>query len=100
MTEPIQTPPAAPRKRRRFLRTVVILLVLVLVLVWFAPAIIARTTLRDKIVGMALKDFNGTLQSGGASMGWLSTVELHDVTMTEPSEAHDQQNSLATRGPA
>lgn len=85
MTEPILTPPAVPRKRRRFLRTAFVLLVLLLALVWFAPAIIARTTLRDKIVGMALKDFNGTVQSGGASMGWLSTVKLHDVTMTEPS---------------
>ena len=74
MTEPILTPPAVPRKRRRFLRTAFVLLVLLLALVWFAPAIIARTTLRDKIVGMALKDFNGTVQSGGASMGWLSTV--------------------------
>ena len=85
MTEPIPTHSAPPRKRRRLLRGAIVLSALLLALFWFTPAIIARTELRNRIVGSALKDFNGTIRSGGASMGWFSAVEFTDVTMTEPS---------------
>ena len=85
MTEPIQTPSAPPRKRRRVLRIALGLLVLLLALVWFAPAIIARTSLRDQIVDSALADFNGKVRSESASMSWFGTVEFRNVTLAEPS---------------
>jgi len=84
MAEPIQTP-APPRKRRRLLRFAVGFLVLLLALVWFAPAITARTSLRDRIVDSALVDLNGKVRSESASMSWFSPVELRGVTFTEPS---------------
>ena len=82
MTEPIQPP---VRRRRRFLRASLVLLILLAILFWFTPAIIARTGLRHRIVDSALKDFNGTIRSGGASMSWFGTIEFTDVRMTEPS---------------
>ena len=85
MTEVIQTPSAPPRKRRRFLRIALGLLVLLLALVWFAPAIIARTSLRDRIIDSALVDLNGKVRSESASMSWFGTVEFRNVTLTEPS---------------
>ena len=85
MTEPIQTPSTPSRKHPRILKIILGLVVLLLALVWFAPAIIARTSLRDRIVDSALADFNGTVRSESASLSWFGTVEFRNVTLTEPS---------------
>ena len=82
MADPIPKP---PRRRRRFLRASLAVLLLLAILLWFTPAIVARTELRHRVVDSALKDFNGTIRSGGASMSWFGTVEFTGVTMTEPS---------------
>ncbi len=84
MMEPIQTPPV-PHKRRRFLRGAVVLLLLLFGLFWAAPAIIARTSLRHRIIDSALVDLDGKVRCESASMSWFAPVELRSVTFTEPS---------------
>jgi hypothetical protein len=86
MSEPVtQTPPpvAAPAtrsRRRRFLAGGLALLVL---LAWFAPAVVANTGLRNRLVRGAAADLNGSVTVGGASLGWFSAVELRDVTLSD-----------------
>ncbi|MBX9584097.1 MAG: hypothetical protein K2X87_27675 [Gemmataceae bacterium] len=77
--------PAAPAKlrRRRWPRRAAGLLVLLAVGVWFAPAIAAKTSLPARIVRGAAADLRGTVEVGGASLGWLSPVELRDVVVKD-----------------
>jgi hypothetical protein len=79
--------PAAPAPRRSFLRRwIKRLLPLALLLalgVWFAPAIVAKTALRNRFARQALADVRGTVDIGSASLGWFSPVELRDVTITD-----------------
>src|SRR6266513_855356 len=67
-----QTPdpatPASPR-RRRWPKVLLGLVALIVLLVWFAPTIVAKTALRNRIVRSAAADLNGTLEVGGASLG-------------------------------
>ncbi len=75
----------APRpRRRRWLKVFVGLFVLLLFLVGAAPTIIAKTGLRNRIARLAVPDLNGTLDIGGASLGWFSPIELRDVSLTDP----------------
>ncbi len=76
--------PAAPvSRRRRWLRRFLPLLTVLLVGVWFLPAIIANTSLRNNLARRALADLHGSVEVGGASLGWLSPLELHDVTLRD-----------------
>ncbi|MCE9560521.1 MAG: hypothetical protein K8U57_00570 [Planctomycetes bacterium] len=72
------------KPRRRGPRVVAGLFVVLLLGVWFAPSIIAKTTLRNRIARGATADLNGTLDIGNASLGWFSNVELRDITLTDP----------------
>jgi hypothetical protein len=56
---------------------------LLLVAVWFAPSIIAKTGLRNRIVHDAAAGLRGTVEIGGASLGWFSPVELRDVVVKD-----------------
>ena len=62
MTDPILTPAPPPRKRRHFVRAAFVLLLLLFALIWAAPAIIARTGLRHRIIDSALVDLNGKVR--------------------------------------
>jgi hypothetical protein len=75
------TPP--PPARRRWPKLLAAAVVLLLVVVWFAPAVVANTALRNRLARSAAADLNGTVEVGGASLGWLSPVELRDVTLTD-----------------
>jgi hypothetical protein len=50
---------------------------------WFAPAIVAKTSLRNRLARQALADIRGSVDVGSASLGWFSPVELRDVTVTD-----------------
>ena len=85
MTDPIQTSAPPLRKRRRFLRAALVFFLLLFTLFWFTPAIIARTSLRHRIIDSSLVDLNGKVRCESASMSWFGSVELREVTFTEPS---------------
>ena len=75
-----------PKRRSffaRWARRLLPLVVLLVLLVWFAPTIVAKTELRNRIARAATADLKGTLHVGGASFGWFSPIELTDVTITD-----------------
>lgn len=76
-------PRAAPRRRRRWLVLIAGASILMVLAVWLAPAVVARTPLRNRLVQRATADLRGTVTVGGASLGWFSPVELRDVTVTD-----------------
>ena len=82
---PIPPAPALPTKpRRRLLKVLVGLIVCVIFGVAAAPVVVAKTSLRNRFARQAAADLNGTLDIGGASLGWFSTIELRDLTLTDP----------------
>ncbi|MBA4063274.1 MAG: hypothetical protein C0501_06095 [Isosphaera sp.] len=82
MPGPITLAPPTP-PRRRWPRRLAAAAVLLLVAVWFAPAVVANTSLRNRLARSAAADLNGTVEVGAASLGWFSPVELRDVTLTD-----------------
>ncbi len=63
------------------------------VLLYFAPALVALTGLRDVPLRMIFDGIEGTIHSEGASLGWFSTVEYRGV------EVHDRAGELLVRVP-
>lgn len=76
--------PTRRRVRRWLVRSAVVGLLLALV-VWFAPVVVAKTGLRQAVLARVFADLDGTIAAGDASLGWLSPVELRDVTVADPS---------------
>ncbi|MFO0847637.1 MAG: hypothetical protein U0871_03615 [Gemmataceae bacterium] len=76
--------PARPRRLRRLLTAGVAFLLVSAAVVWLAPAVVARTSLRNAVVAKVFADLNGTPTAGGASLGWFAPVVLTDVTVTDP----------------
>lgn len=74
---------AAPTRRRRWRRRLLGLVVLLAAAAWFAPAVVARTGLPNRLARQALPEFKGTIEVGGTSLGWLSVVELRAVTVKD-----------------
>jgi len=71
------------RKPRRWRKRLIGLLILLGVGVWVAPVAVARTGLRNRIARDALADLRGTVEVGGASLGWFSSLELRDVVVKD-----------------
>jgi translocation and assembly module TamB len=59
------------------------LLLFLLFAVAAAPTILAKTALRNRIARQLISDLNGTLEIGSASAGWFTSIELHDVKLTD-----------------
>ena len=75
---------ASPRRRgRRWLWGSLGTLGILAAVLWFAPAIVAHTSLRQSIVSAALADFEGQVTVGAASLGWLSPLAAYDVTAVD-----------------
>jgi hypothetical protein len=62
------------------------MLLLLCVAVFFAPGVIARTSLRNSLLQSALK-MDGTVTLGSASLGWFSSVVVENI---EVRDAEDQ----------
>ncbi len=73
----------APRRRRWKLLSGLLVVVL---LVWFAPAIVARTALRQQILPLLLPEFQGAWEIGTASLGWLEPIRLQNVTVRDKQD--------------
>jgi len=78
-----------PRRESRLrvgCSTISFLLMLALgAFVFFAPTIISRTALLQKVVPLAIPDFEGEVAIGSASLGWFSPVVLNDVSALDVS---------------
>lgn len=86
MSVPTPAPAAKPcRRARRWLAALAVVGLLLAGLVWFAPAIVATTGLRNAVVARIFAPLNGTITVGSASLGWFSPVELRDVSVTDPA---------------
>ena len=83
MNNPHSHPDLPRRGRSAFVRYATVFVVLSAVVVWFAPAIVMRTSLRDRLLDSALDDFNGRVEIGSSSVGWLSRIVLTDVTASD-----------------
>jgi hypothetical protein len=81
--------PRARGGRKRWLAV----LVVSLCVVFFAPNLVALTPLRNLPLQMVLSGIEGTIRSGGASLGWFSTVEYRDV------EIRDREGTLVAHVP-
>lgn len=83
----MDSPPAAPRPRRRWLRrlivTTAVVVVALLVATWFAPQVIAGTALRDRVIAAAGGSIDGTLAVDTMALGWFSPVEMRGVSVTD-----------------
>ncbi len=76
------TAPAATAPRRRWWRRTIFLVGLP-ALLWFAPVIAGFGPILNSIISLATRDFKGTITVGGASLGWISHVVLHDIEMKD-----------------
>src|SRR5206468_6489646 len=77
------TPAPAAKRRRRWTRAILPIFLLLLAVAWLAPAVVARTELRNRLARQAIADLRGSVTVGGASLGWFSPVELRDVTVKD-----------------
>ncbi|HCO24652.1 MAG TPA: hypothetical protein DIT97_17085, partial [Gimesia maris] len=63
-----------------------IFLVLVIgfcVLLWFAPQIVSRTSLKDSILPRILKNYPGEIRTGAVSLNWGAPVTFRDVALED-----------------
>ena len=67
------------RRKGRFLAATLAMLLLV----WFAPALVAHTPLRHVVAARILSDLRGTVRVGSASLGWFAPVVLRDVEVRD-----------------
>lgn len=88
MAAPIPLAPTSlpVRKKRRRLRWVLIgLFVLLLVGLWLAPGVLAKTGYKDQFVAELTGDVNGTVTVGEVSLNWLHPVTAFDLSVTDTS---------------
>lgn len=82
---PFTSGPPAPKssRRRRWLKRLLPLFTLLVLGLWFAPVVVAKTGLRNTLARKALADVKGSVEVGGASLGWFAPVELRDITVKD-----------------
>ena len=77
-------PPPPPRRRSRGAKKLLALgLVGTASLAWFAPLIVAKTSLKNAVIRAATAKLNGTVTVGRLSLSWFSPVEITDLTVTD-----------------
>ncbi len=80
-------PAAKPRPRRsRWKRRVVWLMLLAVGLLAAAPMIVARTSLRERIVPWLFPEFVGTVTFESVSLSWFHPVRFGDVVIDDESD--------------
>ncbi|MCH2113619.1 MAG: DUF748 domain-containing protein [Pirellulales bacterium] len=77
---------AAPRRwKRKIGRRLFLLVLLAVGVVAVAPAIVARTSLRNQLLGVALSAPGWRIESQGANLGWSGKQSLTGVTLVDPA---------------
>lgn len=76
-------PARKPRRLRRWAVRLGLVAVLLAALVWLAPTLVAKSSLRQVALDRALADLKGRAVVGDADLGWFSPVELRDVRVTD-----------------
>ncbi|KAA5539213.1 hypothetical protein FYK55_25165 [Roseiconus nitratireducens] len=71
--------PRASGRRAGWLRRLGIAFVVLALLVIIAPAVIARTGLRDRLINTIMAAPSLTASTGAASLGWISPVSIDDL---------------------
>lgn len=71
--------------RGRWKRRLLVGFVLVGALVFFAPSIVALTSLRSLPLALVLEGMNGEVEARSASLGWFSAVEFRNVEIRDAS---------------
>ena len=79
--EPIEEKRIPRRSRRRYVLLAALLLALTLV--FLAPTIVARTSVRDHLIPVVAPEFPGRVNIGAASLGWFSPIALREVSVTD-----------------
>ncbi len=68
-----------PRRSRSRKPIFFLLGIALIALVWFAPAIIANSPLKHRLLASAAGDFQGTIVVGPISAGWLSQISAKNI---------------------
>ncbi len=93
----------SPNRRPRHKRLRLWLLIAVvgaIAIVFTAPIIIAKTSLKQSALNWALQDFDGQLVIESASLNWFSPIELKNVTATDSAgDLLFEIESIATSRP-
>ena len=107
-TPPHEKPRVAERRGLPWGKLFLLFLLGLLALGWFAPAIIVKSSWRDKVVAEAMQGFPGKIAIGSASAGWLSPIELTETSafdaqgqevLTIGSIRTEKKSVFATSGP-
>lgn len=69
-------------------RVVAVVAVVVLIAAWFAPAFVARSSLRHRLVHIVFPSYPGEVSVGRASLGWAAPVVLEDVVLRDVDGKH------------
>ena len=77
-----ETPTIRSGSSRRIVRLGILAAVLAAP-VWFAPSLIAKTSLRQRIVKLILPTFSGTVEIGETSLGWASPLVVKGIRVED-----------------
>lgn len=64
-------------------RIVLVLVIGFCVLLWFAPQIVSRTSLKDSILPLVLKNYPGEIHTGEVSLSWGEPVTFQNVSFED-----------------
>ncbi len=85
LTEQAAFVPEPPARKSRLRRWVLIGLA-ALVLLWFLPAIVARTPIVGWAIDSAAADLNGQATVEAVSLGWLSPIRVRGLSVTDEQQ--------------
>ncbi len=77
------SPEKAKTQRGSTGRIIFVFLIGLCVLIWFAPAIISSTSLKNSILPQILKRYPGEIHTGEVSLGWMQPAVFQDIAMQD-----------------
>jgi hypothetical protein len=79
--------PATPRRKRRWLRALIVVLAIIMVLIAALPTLVSWGLGQGLIRSAINKSINGTVAIDTLSVGWFSPLKMHGFTITDRSGA-------------